>query len=141
MHGMTLVTSLLKDPLAAGRGHQPTMLYPLGADQFIGKAADLFGLPLENHDFQTVMGIKMNMKGRNDILMMRMLVLGQLVRQIPGVMIKDQRDGPHHLLLAIVGPLVIDQRIADQVPDRLGPVTVTLVTDHFVEAVEQTLIN
>jgi hypothetical protein len=87
------------------------------------------------------MGIKMDMEGRNNILMMRMLVLGQLVRQVSGVMIKDQRDGPHHLLLVIVGPLVIYQGIADQIPDRLGPVTVTLGTDQFVEAVEQTLIN
>jgi hypothetical protein len=69
------------------------VLHALGAYQLVGKALDLRGSAAHNHNFQAVMGIKMDVQRRNDGVVMGVLMLGEFVGEVAGVVIVDQRDG------------------------------------------------
>jgi hypothetical protein len=117
------------------------MFYSLGAYQFIGQPPYLPGLALDDHNFQAMVRIKMNMQGGNYIPVMRMLMLGQFIGQLPGVMVKYQGNGPNHFFFIFMVPFIFDQGISDQVPNRFRPVAVSFVRDQQVEFLQQPLIN
>jgi hypothetical protein len=54
-------------------------VFPLDADRFIRQVPDPAGLPLDDHDFEAVLVIQMNVQGGNNHFVMGMLVLSQLV--------------------------------------------------------------
>ncbi len=56
------------------------MLDTFDSDQFVGDPFDTAGQPLDNHHFKTVMMVEMNMQRRNDLFVVRVLMLGQFVR-------------------------------------------------------------
>ena len=80
------------------------------------------------------------MQGRDDLLVVRVLVVGELVGEVVGVVVVDERDGADGLGVAGL-PLVLDERVADEVAQRLGAVHVGLLGDELVEAVEQALVD
>ncbi len=93
------------------------MLHSLGAYQLIGQPPDLPSPALDDHNFQAMVGIKMNMQGGNYVPMMGMLMLGEFIGQLTGVMVKDQGNSPHHFFFIFVVPFIFDEGITDKVPD------------------------
>ena len=116
------------------------MLDALGADELACEPADLIGAPPQHHDFETMMRIEVYVQGGDDLLVMRVLVLGELVGEIRGVVIVHERDRSHRLGLTDA-PLLLDERIANQIADCLGTVHVSLVRDQSIEALEQALVR
>ena len=86
------------------------------------------------------MGVEVDVQRRDDLLVVRVLVLGELVGEVVRVVVVDERDGADGLGVAGL-PLVLDERAADEVAQRLGAVDVGLLGDELVEAVEQALVD
>ena len=121
-----------------GRGqNQFAMLHPLGADQLIGKTFYLDSGAAHNDNLQAMMGVEVDMQRRDDGVVVRMLVLGQLVRKVTGVMIVKQGDRADRRGAVGLCDLVFNQGVANHVTDRFGSINVTLGGDHLVETVEQ----
>jgi hypothetical protein len=87
------------------------------------------------------MGIEMHVQGGNDRVVMGVLMLGQLVGQVTGVVVVDQGDGADRGGRLVAADLVLDQGVADQVADRLGTVDIAFVGNQVVEAFQQLLVD
>ena len=74
----------------------------------------------------------MDMDRRVDGGHVAVLYVGQLVPDGVQGMVINQHDGPHHPLLVVL-PLVLRQRVANQVAYRLRPADVPLAFDRAVE--------
>lgn len=62
---------------------------------------DLFNnknCPTDDQHFETIVWIKVNMKSRNNLVMVGMLVIGKLVSKISDVMVIDKRHSADSLL-------------------------------------------
>ena len=83
-----------------GSGHnQLPMLYPLDPDQLICNLLNIPCHPADHQDLKAVVCIQMNMEGRDYLIVMGMLLLGQLVRKIPDMMVIYQGDSTDRLLI------------------------------------------
>jgi hypothetical protein len=115
------------------------VLDPLGADEFGGDALDRTRGSPKDEDLQAVVMIEVDVKRRDDLLMMRMLLGREAVRKIRGVVIVDERDRSDGLSLTGL-PLLLDERRTHEIAYRLGPVHVAALGNELVEPVEQTLV-
>ena len=75
------------------------MLNPFDTDQLIGNLFYHPDCPTNDQHFETVVGIKMNMQCRNNLIMICMLVVGQLIGEIPYVMVINQCHCADRLLI------------------------------------------
>lgn len=100
------------------------MLDALGSDEFIRNPADVICATLDHDDLETVVCIEVDMQGGDDLLVMGMLMLGQFVGQIPGVMIVDQGHGGNRLM-PLISPLLLNQIITNQIAYGFGAITVS----------------
>lgn len=64
---------------ARGGHHQLAMLYPLGADQFVGELSDFRGTASNDGNLQAVVSIQMNMEDGNDGVVMVVLMFSKFV--------------------------------------------------------------
>ena len=94
----------------------------------------------QHDDLEAVVGVEVHVQRRDDLLVVGVLVLGELVGEVAGVVVVDQRDGADDLAVAGV-PLLLDERRPDQVAERLRAVDVALLGDERVEALEQALLD
>jgi len=75
------------------------MLDPFDTDQFIGDLLHQQDCPANYQHFKTVVRIKVDMEGGNDLIMMGMLVIRQLIGKIPNVVIVNQRHRADRFLI------------------------------------------
>ncbi len=120
---------------AGGGGDQFAVLDPLGADQFVGQALDGAGLAFEHHHLQAVVGIEMHMQTGDDRIVMAVLVLGEFVGEISGVVVINQGYGADQFNV-LPAPLVFDQGAANQVADCFRAVDIPLLADQGIELSE-----
>ena len=116
------------------------VLDALGADKSVGEALDLARLAAQDHDLEAVVRVEMDVKRRQDRLVMGVLMLGELVAEVGDVVVVDQRDRADRLGLADA-PLLLDERVANEVANRLRPVHVALLGGVCVETRQQTLVD
>ena len=113
--------------------------HALDRTEFIGKFLDLAGLAFHGHDLQAVVVVEVDMLGRDDGILVVVLQVGKLARKAPLVVVVDEGDGAGHLLVLL--PLVLDQLLADEVPQGLGPCRIAFLFDEAVELLEQTVFQ
>src|SRR5665811_1425633 len=128
------------DAFAGGRGHELPVFDALCADQLFGQVFDLAGDTAQDYDFETVVGVQVNVQGRKNRLVVNVLVLSQLVREVADMVVINQRDRAHRKAVADV-PLSFDKRAAYEVADSLGTVHVALLGAQGIEALEQPFIS
>ncbi len=104
-----------------------------------GEAPDLSGLTSQYDDLEAVVRVEVDVQRGDDLLVVGVLVLGELVGKIGRVVVVDERHGADRLVLADL-PLLFDERVSNEVADRLGAVHVALIGDEGVEALEQALV-
>ena len=68
--------------LAGGGRDELAVLDALGADQPVGDVLDLARLAAQHDDLEAVVGVEVDVQGRDDLLVVRVLVLGELVGQV-----------------------------------------------------------
>ena len=75
------------------------MFDPFDTDQFVGNLFYEQNGATNDKDFETVVGIEVNMHGRNDLVVMCMLVVSQLIGKIPHMMVIHQCHCADRLLI------------------------------------------
>ena len=95
------------------------MFDTLGADQFIRKAFDLGRCATHYDNFQAVMDVEVDMQCGNDGVVVRVLMPGEFVGQIPGVMVVNQRHGTDRWRVIAAVYLRFHQGIANHIANRL----------------------
>ena len=130
--GLEMISGDSQDQLA--------MLDPFDADQRVGDLLDCTDRTADNQDLQAVVGIQMDMQGGYDLVVVGMLVVGQLIGQVPYVMVVDQRHRADRLLVP-GSALLLDQGRTDQVADRFRAVHVALLLDQLIKIRQQFFIQ
>lgn len=105
------------------RHGQLAVFDPFGSDEFIGNIFDQAGLAANQDDLQTVVVVQVDMDGGNDHVVVIVLNSRQYGLEVLFVMVRDQRNGPDHLLTAEFLPM-FDQRIANHVGNGQGTVVI-----------------
>ena len=116
------------------------MFNPFDTDHLIRNLFYHLDCSENNKHFKTVMGIEMNMQGRNDLIMMGVLVVGQLVGEVPYVMIVNQRHRANRLLL-LRSAMLLNQRCPDKVANRLGAVHIAFLFNQLIKILQQPFIQ
>jgi len=129
----------LLDVLARAGHAECPMAHALDRTEFIGKFLDLAGLALHGNDLQAVVVVEVDMLGRDDGILVVVLQVGKLARKAPLVMVVDEGDGAGHLLVLL--PLVLDQLLADEVPQGLGPGCIAFFLYKTVELIKQAVFQ
>src|ERR1039457_1535282 len=118
--------------LSGGGQDQLAMLDPLDADQLIGNLFYHQDGSANNQHLQAVVGIQVNMQGRYDLIMMGMLVVSQLVGEVPNVMIIDQSHRADRFLI-LGTALLLDQRRPDKIANRFRAVHIALLLNQLIK--------
>ncbi len=116
-----------------GSGHgEPSSEDAFYRRYLVGEGLQGLQLPLADEDLHALVAVQMDVDRRVDGGHVAVLYVGQLVPDGVQGMVVDQHDGPHHPLLVVL-PLVLRQRIANQVAYRLRPADVPFAFDRVVE--------
>ena len=108
--------------------------------RFVGNMLDLLHVAADDEDFEAVMGIEMHMKGGDDLIVVRMLLLGQLLRKVAHMVVIHQSDSTHRILI-FRSQSLLHQRCPDQVAYCLRAVHIALLLDKLIKTFQQFLIK
>jgi len=119
------------------------MLHTLRAYQVLSYLDDLLRAPFENDDLHTVVVIKVYMERRMNKVVALMLNIRQLFLQIRLMMIVDTGQNSHFRPIIVFNlfPLLANQSVPYQIPDRLGPVLIAFFFDKLIKFVEQLAVK
>lgn len=137
--GLSNENSRLVQGLSSTAHGKMSIPNPPQGDHPVRQLLDLFCLAPYNDNLQAVVVVHMNMGGRNDVMVIVVLHLGQPVLQILLVMVVYQADHSHNLFIR--QPFLFDEGLADKVADCLGAVGVTSSPDMLIKDVEQVLFK
>ena len=120
----------------AGAGHcKIAVTNALEGGQTVGEFLHLQGLAAYDYHLQAVVVVHVDMGGGDDLVMVVMLDQGNLFLELMLVMVIDQTDNPHDLLVGL--PLFLDEGLANQIANRLGAVIVTAGLDMCIKNIQQ----
>ena len=102
-----------------GGQDEPAGLDPLDADQAVGQLADRLGGPAEQDHLQAAAGVEVDVRRRHHAVEVVVLQLGQVLGDLAGVVVVDQRHDAHRLAV-VVRHRLLDQR------RRISPRTASL---------------
>ena len=109
--------------IPTGAAHcQIAVFYPADCCQFCRKFFYPGGVTTHNDNFQAVVMVHMYVGGRNDLMMKIMLQFGDSLLKLILVMVINQGNDTHHLLVRI--PLLPDKRLANKIPYCFGAIIV-----------------
>ena len=115
------------------------MFDALDADEGIRHLLDLSPFALHHQYLQTVVVVQMHVHTRQHQFMETVLDIGELLGERRHVMIVDERNRPHRLLILI--PLLPDQIVANQIAERLRSIGILLPRNVPIEVVQQMMIK
>ena len=126
-------------PLSRRRHGQLAVFHPLHAHECIRNLSDLSPFPFDHQDLQAMVMIQMYMHPGHNMALKVMLDMREFSGQIRNVMIIDERDRPDGVLILI--PLLADQIVTDEIPERLRACRVFSTSNDVVEVLEQAMIQ
>jgi hypothetical protein len=129
----------LSDLLPRARHAEGPVPDPFDGGQGVRQFLNHLGLSPGGDDLQTVMVIQVDVLGRDDHLLEIVLGIRHPGKDVPLVMIVDERDGAGHV--AALPPFPLDQFPADQVPQGLRAVGVLPFPDQGIEPVQEGLFQ
>lgn len=88
------------------------------------------------NQFEAIVVIEMAMHGRQDVVAMIVLHVGQVLLQVPLVVVVDQRDAADDIAFACLLP-VFDELGADHISDGHRAIIVTFFANHAIELAHQ----
>src|SRR4030042_3284717 len=119
----------------AGCG-QFAMFYTLGAEQTVGDFFYITSFSPYCQNLETVMLVKVNMHGGQDLVVIFMLDFGQTLGQFSDLMAEDDCDRTDNLLVRAF-PLFLDKTFPDQMPYRFRTVRKSQMRDQMVKINQQ----
>lgn len=118
------------------RGHREfPVLDAFGPDQAVGDLLHLAAFALDHQDFKTMMFIEMDVQRGPKKLLVLVLKVGEGVAQVANGVVVDDRDGADDLPILV--PLLLDERVTDEIANRLRSIGVPFLLDDPVETIEQ----
>jgi len=118
------------------RGHREfPVLDAFGPDQAVGDFLHLAAFALDHQDFKAMMFIEMDVQRGPKKLLVLVLKVGEGVAQVADGVVVDDRDGADDLPILV--PLLLDERVTDEIANRLRSIGVALLLDDPIEAFEQ----
>ena len=121
---------------ARGGKDQASGLNPSRTNQAICQFPDRPGRTAEQDYFEATRGVEMDVRRGDDHVEVQVLQLRQTLGDPADVVVIDQGDDPHRLLISR-GDRFLDQRGPHQAADRLAPVGIAVLLAISVEFVEQ----
>ncbi len=103
--------------------------------QRVKKLLDTTGNPLDEHDFDAQLVAQVDVRGREDEIVIVVLSVSQFLTEAGQVMIVDEGYRAHCLLVFL--PFDLNQSLADHVADELGPVRVPAFALELVELFQE----
>ena len=93
----------------------------LGAEERVGYLANVAGVAAENDDLEAVLVVDVDVHGRDDLTEVLVLYAVELVAQVAGVVVEDERQYAEDLGIGRLGDLLIEC-VAHEVAYGLGAV-------------------
>jgi hypothetical protein len=115
------------------------MLDAFHADESIRHLLDLGPFAFHDQDFQAVIMVEMHVHARQHEFMKSVLKIDEFLRERRHVMIVNERDRSHRLLILI--PLLSDQIVPNQIAERLGSIRVLLPRNVPIEVIQEMMIE
>ena len=115
------------------------MFDALDADEGIRHLLDFGPFALHDQHFQAVVMVEMHVHARQYKFMKSVLDVDEFLRKRRHVMIVNERDRSHCLLVLI--PLLPDQIVANQIAERLGSIRVLLPRNMPIEVIQEMMIE
>ena len=107
--------------------------------QGVQKLLDAAGEPPDEHDFDAQLVAQVDVRGRENEIVIVMLSVSQLLAESGQVMIVDKSDRAHRLLVFL--PFDLDQSLADHVADQLRSVGIPAFALKLVELFQERFLE
>jgi len=106
------------------------------ANQGIGHLADFGGAAAHDQNFETVIVIEVNVKGREDGVMVIVLDGGEFARELADVMIIDEGYGSDYVTTGSF-PGLLDKFFPDEIAKGFGTVGVATAGNQLIKLLKQ----
>ena len=110
-------------------------------DGGLGEFADALGGTAQDHDFQTILMVQMDVQSREHQVVMLMLGMRQATRQFPLMVIIDIGEGSDRMVGGAFSQTVLFEAVAQQVADRFRAIFISLAFDIAIEFLQQRFIQ
>jgi hypothetical protein len=105
----------------------------------VGNRLNVFASTLHDDDFQAVMAIKMDMRGREDHGACVVLNFSQLLREIGNVMVVNKRQSADHRLVRFND--LRQKRLTYKIAEGLGAIRITALGNEPIEFLQQIIFE
>jgi len=125
----------LLDLFSRARHAQDHVTDRLDRPKRVGKSLNLFSLPPRGHNLQAVVVIEVDMLGGDNCLLKVVLHIHHTNQNVTLVMIVNEGDRTDHIAATL--PFLLDEFLADQVPQGLRAVGVLFSPDQEIKSVQE----
>ena len=132
---VSTVKVFLSEGFSNGGGGEFSVDNSLGPYQAVRHLFYPGTLAFDDDDLHTEVVVQMDVQARNNGLPHLVLDVSQRIGQLPDVMVVDEGDRTDSFLIGL--PFALNKVVPYKVPERLGPVSVPLDGNVFVEADQQ----
>src|SRR4029077_15654407 len=132
-------THRLHQSLTGRRHRELAMLHTLDRYQRIRHIPDLSPSAFHHQDLKTMVMVEMDMHTGHNVALKVVLDMRQFSRQVTDMAVVHKGYGPDRLFVVI--PLLSDQVVTDQVPQRLRAVGILAPLDVQIEIIKQMMVQ
>ena len=130
------VADVVEVPGAGGGHGEPASEHAFYRRDLVGEALEVSEPALADQDLHAPVVVEVDVDGRVHEGLVVVLHVGELVADRRDGVVVDHDDRADHPLVLVL-PLGLGERIADQVPDGLGPAHVPLLGNRLVEGLQK----